>query len=157
MAGRTTVADSKKKAAKARKGTDKPKNGAKARSSDQAEPQVLDVSDLVHKAPFGGTLARVPDDEAAPAAAAVAASRLDPVRAPINRALPAEVFSLDKLVRNPETNKVVRILRRPFGFPSGSLPGDPGAFPPLFDASYGVCHVLAPAAALRCAARGRYG
>jgi hypothetical protein len=158
MAGRTTVADSKKKTAKARKSTAKKKTGAKARSGDQAEPQVLHVSDLVSKAPFRGALTRVAEDEPTPgAAAAAAASRRDPVRAPIDRAVPPDVFSLDRLVRNPQNNKVVRILRRPLGFPSGSLPGDPGAFPPLFDASYGVCHVLASAAALRCAARGRYG
>ncbi len=91
------------------------------------------------------------------AAPAVSASVADPVRAPINRAIPPDVFTIDRPVRNPETGEVLIVLRRPLGFPSGSLPADPGAFSPLAQGMYGVCHVLAPAAALRCATWGRYG
>lgn len=160
------MADSKKKAAKARKTTAKQKTGAKApsgqaaasRSGNQAGPPVLHLSDLVAKAPWCGAVTRrfeAPPEPSSMDAAVTA--RPEPVRAPIDRSVPPDVFTVDKPVRNPETQKAVLILRRPLGFPAGSLPGDPGAFPPVFDPAYGICHVLAPAAALRCAMRGRYG
>jgi hypothetical protein len=81
----------------------------------------------------------------------------DPARAPIDRSVPPTVFTIDKPVRDAETGKVVMILRRPYSFPSGALPGDAAALQPVYDAVRGACHVLAPGAALRCAVWGRYG
>lgn len=160
------MANSKKKAAKGPKTSAKKKTGAKARtdeaapqrSGNQDGPRVLALSDLVAKAPWRGVATSLSEAAPAPDSTGVAVSaRPDPVRAPIDRRVPAAVFTVDKPVRIPETQKVVLILRRPLGFPAGSLPGDPGSFRPALGSAYSVCHVLAPAAAFRCAMRGRFG
>ena len=172
------MAESKKKAAKG-KGAAKKSAAAKkgSRKAKPMKPEEAVASTMVSlagsapalalevgsKMPFRGATssarADVQADQADQAAGAqpVVASVTDPVRAPINRAVPMEVFTLDKQVRNPKTGDVLLVLRRPLGFPSGSLPGDPGAFSPLGQGRYGVCHVLAPNAAMRCAMWGRYG
>jgi len=71
------------------------------------------------------------------------------LRAPIDRSDPIDVFSIDVPVKTPD-GTVLEILRRPFGYPSGRLPGDPGPVPPGFDPRTEICHVLSPAAAARC-------
>jgi hypothetical protein len=112
---------------------------------------------LVAKAAWRGSVAELGDRRAAMEAAAgeLQAPLPEPVRAPIDRTVPADVFSIDLPVKN-EQGKVVAILRRPLGYPAGLLPGDPGAMPPRFDSLGGICRVLSPAAAARCAIRGRY-
>lgn len=167
------MADSKKKAAGARDGPKKKTTSTKARSRDAKSKQRRDAerggpapSSMVEvqseagaaKAPWCGT-ARTDYEETTSAwVPQVSLTGVtDPVRAPIDRAEPPDVFSLDKQVRDPRTDKVVIVLRRPLGFPSGSLPADPGAFRPRVEVGQGLCHVLAPIAALRCTSRGRYG
>ncbi len=99
------------------------------------------------RAPWGGrTLepgAAAAAEVAEPAQAAVM------LRAPIDRSDPIDVFSIDVPVKTPD-GTVLEILRRPFGYPSGRLPGDPGPVPPGFDPRTEICHVLSPAAAARC-------
>lgn len=76
-------------------------------------------------------------------------------RTPIDRGVAPPVFTLDVPVRNPETQQVVLILRRPYGFPSGGLPGDPSLMRTLPGAT--VAHrAIVPMAASRAARWGRY-
>jgi len=104
---------------------------------------------FVLQAPWGGLTIR-PDAEAAPAAEAPPpAHAVVAVRAPIDRTDPAEVFSVDTNVKLPD-GTVLQILRRPFGFPSGRLPGDPGPVPVGFEPGREICDVLSPPAAARC-------
>jgi hypothetical protein len=116
---------------------------------------------LTARLPWAG--ASVPFTEPTVTAARAAAAAVTPpappdlARAPIDRSVPPTVFTIDQSVRNPDTGEVLLILRRPYGFPSGALPADAAALQPVFEAGGGVCHVLAPGAALRCAAWGRYG
>jgi len=77
-------------------------------------------------------------------------------RAPVDRNVPPTTFTLDVPVRDEDTNRVVFILRREYGFPSGAFPTDAAAVRPAYDAVRGVCRALAPGAAIRCAAWGRY-
>jgi hypothetical protein len=78
-----------------------------------------------------------------------------PVQAPtIDRSIPPDVFYLDTPVR--ADGQTLAILRRPYGFPSGPLPGDPGPFSSDIDPRARVCHVLSAAAAARCSRRRGY-
>src|SRR3954447_23636168 len=86
------------------------------------------------------------------AAAAVAPSRrltLPLQSATVDRSVPTATFSLDVPVRN-KAGKVIEILRRPLGYPSGPLPADPGYLPGGVDPRTAICHILSRGAAARC-------
>jgi hypothetical protein len=51
-----------------------------------------------------------------------------PVLRTVNRSVPLDVFSVDTEIK--ANGQVLVILRRPYGFPSGRLPGDPARFTP---------------------------
>ena len=70
----------------------------------------------------------------------------------IDRSIPPDVFYIGTPVR--ADGQTLAILRRPYGFPSGPLPGDPGPFSSDIDPRAGVCRVLSASAAARCS-RGR--
>ncbi len=98
------------------------------------------------------------DLAARPAAAAARAPALAGLVVPVqtrtvDRAVPCDIFFLDVDVKD-STGKVLAVLRRPQGYPSGPLPSDPGSFSGTADPRTSVCRVLAPGAAARCA-RGR--
>jgi hypothetical protein len=77
-----------------------------------------------------------------------------PVQGTVDRRDLLTVFSIDtKVVAN---GQVLAILRRPAGYPSGPLPGDPSRFAAGIDPRQAVCHVLSPAAAARCLRGGGY-
>lgn len=103
------------------------------------------------KAPWCGRSYKSEPRQAVPARAA----NILPVQAPIDRTNPLDVFSIDVQVKAPD-GTVLEILRRPMGFPSGPLPGDPGPVPLGFDSRLGVCHVLSINAAARCLQSRRY-
>jgi hypothetical protein len=114
-----------------------------------AEPLALDellARDFVAPLPFGGGPAIEAAGPEAAAAPPVTTAVL--VRAPIDRSDPVEVFSIDRVVKAAD-GTVRRILRRPYGFPAGRLPGDPGPVPAAMDPRE-ICSVLSPAAAARC-------
>jgi hypothetical protein len=114
---------------------------------------------FVSRAPWGGKTYR-PTDQLEGTEAKEAdrsASRAVAARAPVDRRQAPEVFSIDVVVRDPDTGRALIILRRPLGSPSGRLPGDPGPYGPVVDSGRAVCHVLAPGPAARCGLRGRYG
>lgn len=102
------------------------------------------------RAPWGGR-ALEEDKELLeqPVAARAAVPAILPVQAPIDRTNQLDVFSVDTEVKKSD-GTVLRILRRPWGFPSGPLPGDPGPVPIGFDTRQGVCHVLSTNAAAPC-------
>jgi hypothetical protein len=111
----------------------------------------LHARGLVARAPWRGSTFE-PEPAAAPSLAGpapVPAHLVLPVRAPIDRTDPIDVFSLDVQVKAAD-GRVLAILRRPLSFPSGSLPGDPAPFAAGFDPRLGICHVLSTAAAARC-------
>lgn len=152
----------KKKSSTAKRSEkDKKRNRGAAgttRDSDVDEPQLPEVlaRGFVMEAPFGGTLRHEP----APAPA-VEIQKMDearplrwPIQASVNRAEPPDVFYRDRAIS--VDGEIVVILRRDAGFPSGPLPADPGRFRPSIYHQYGVCHILSPTAALRCARGGGY-
>jgi hypothetical protein len=100
----------------------------------------------------GHTFARaVPEVEAAAVRPVPVPS---PVQGTVDRRDLLTVFSIDtKVVAN---GQVLAILRRPAGYPSGPLPGDPSRFAAGIDPRQAVCHVLSPAAAARCLRGGGY-
>ena len=49
-----------------------------------------------------------------------------PVQSPVDRSVPLDVFSIDTEIKS--NGHVIVILRRPYGFPSGPMPGDPAGF-----------------------------
>lgn len=79
---------------------------------------------------------------------------LSPVQGAVDRSAPLDVFSIDTEIKVRE--KILVVLRRPYGHPSGPLPGDPGRFSSRVDPRLGVCHVLSAAAAVRCLRGDRY-
>jgi len=79
---------------------------------------------------------------------------LSPVQGAVDRSAPLDVFSIDTEIK--VRGRVLVVLRRPYGHPSGPLPGDPGRFASRVDPRLGVCHVLSAAAAGRCLRGGRY-
>lgn len=87
---------------------------------------------LVTRVPWAGE--RVSPSERGGARASGATgpptSRIAATRAPVDRRESPEVFTVDVTLRDPKSGNVLLILRRPFGFPSGPLPGDPGSFAP---------------------------
>ena len=70
--------------------------------------------------------------------------------APIDRAVPSDVFTHDITVRDPHTNEIRFAVRRGFNYPSGSFPAEPGRIPAHIDSRTAVCHSLTRAAAVRC-------
>jgi hypothetical protein len=49
-----------------------------------------------------------------------------PVQSTVNRSVPLDVFSIDTEIKS--NGRVIVVLRRPYGFPSGPMPGDPAGF-----------------------------
>jgi hypothetical protein len=79
-----------------------------------------------------------------------------PAYLPVDRAVPSEIFARDITVRNPDTQQVDFVVRRPFGYPSGPLPAQPGRVPAGVDPRTAVCRSLTPRAAARCVRQGGY-
>ena len=59
---------------------------------------------------------------------AVPARAQSPVLGTVDRSVPLEVFSVDTEIK--ANGRVLVILRRPYDFPSGRVPGDPARFTP---------------------------
>jgi hypothetical protein len=49
-----------------------------------------------------------------------------PVQSTVDRSVPLDVFSIDTEIKS--NGHVIVVLRRPYGFPSGPMPGDPAGF-----------------------------
>ena len=54
------------------------------------------------------------------------AAAQSPVRSAVDRSMPLDVFSIDTEIKSD--GHVIVVLRRPYGFPSGPMPGDPAGF-----------------------------
>ena len=50
-----------------------------------------------------------------------------PVQSTVDRSVPLDVFSIDTEIKS--NGHVIVVLRRPYGYPSGPMPGDPAGFP----------------------------
>ena len=50
-----------------------------------------------------------------------------PVQSTVDRSVPLDVFFIDTEIKS--NGHVIVILRRPYGYPSGPMPGDPAGFP----------------------------
>ena len=80
-----------------------------------------------------------------------------PIQAVVDRAMPLSIAPLiDQEVRDPQSKRVIEILRNPVGGPYGSDPGDPVWFPPQVNPRIAVCQVLSSYAVSRCLRGGRY-
>ena len=101
------------------------------------------------RAPWGGRALELGTELGQPVPARAAVPAILPVQAPVDRTNLLDVFSIDTEVKKSD-GTVLRILRRPWGFPLGPLPGDPGPVPIGFDTRQGVCHVLSTNAAAPC-------
>jgi len=79
-----------------------------------------------------------------------------PAYLPVDRAVPSEIFARDIPVKNPDTHQVDFVVRRPFGYPSGQFPAQPGRVAAGVDPRTAVCRSLPPRAAGRCLRQGGY-
>jgi hypothetical protein len=135
--------------------TPDPREGAAATAAAQGTVANADWMVPIPRLPWAGK--RVPFTEPILAMAGgvvepvTPPSPPDPTHAPVDRSVHLSVFTVDV----PQEDG--SIWKRPYDYPSGPAPADPAAFQPVYDTVGRVCHVLAPGAAMRCAAWGRYG
>ncbi len=80
-----------------------------------------------------------------------------PIQAVVDRSMPlSKAPVIDLEVRDPQTKRVIQILRNPVDGPYGFDPGDPVWFPPQVNPRIAVCQVLSSYAVSRCLRGGRY-
>lgn len=78
-----------------------------------------------------------------------------PVYGPVDRADPSDLFLQEIRVLKPDET-VDFVVRRPYTYPSGPFPAEPGRVPGYVDPRTAVCFNLAPGAASRCLRGGGY-
>jgi hypothetical protein len=89
---------------------------------------------------------------AARAAAAPAPTTGPSVSAPLDRSVAFEDFTTD--INIVVKGRVIAVLRRSAGFPSGRLPGDRAQWVPDSTGGSRMCYALSSIAAARCLAAG---
>lgn len=134
------------------------KTGQADRSTDSDRARDLvrraasqpDTREFVLRAPWCGHTVMAHEPTAAAAAPDVS-PRAASVRVcgPVDRRVGLLAQAVDVPAKD-ENGRLVAILRRPIGYPSGPLPGDPSRFDPP-----PACAALPPMAALRCLVGGR--
>jgi hypothetical protein len=115
------------KVAQSRKPPSKRSASSRKPAAKKPEPparEELAARGLVIQAPWRGQ-ALSPEMEPPKATPARAQS---PVLRTVDRSVPLEVFSVDTAIK--ANGQVLVILRRPYDFPSGPVPGDPARFTP---------------------------
>lgn len=84
--------------------------------------EVLIARSLTPKAPWSGyAMSREVE-----APTVVPTPAQSPVQSTVDRSVPLDVFSIDTEIKS--NGHVIVVLRRPYGFPSGPMPGDPAGF-----------------------------
>jgi len=130
-------------------------------SADQRPPGA-DLAEIRAR----GSISRVPwmgGEAMAPRAAEAVARAVAPSAAvapsgpsfpvPVDRSIALEDFTRD--INIVVDGRIIAVLRRSAGYPSGRLPGDPSRWVPESTPGTAVCDALSPRAAARCLAAWR--